>query len=157
MASPVSCADIGGEQALLDEMLDQRPCLGGDLREPSNAPARGAGVGIDAGQPGDQTAAEQRQPCEAVLRDRRVRVRSLEGALDRRLDRAFDPSELVVVRELEMTAGVVLVVEPLQREGEQRQRILGAARLDVGEQRIDQAILDLERACAFRPAVAPAP
>ena len=106
-----------------------------------------AGVGIDAGQPRNQAAAQQGQPREAVPRDRRVRVRSLEGALDRRLDRALDPSEVVVLRELELAAGVVFDIKPLQREGEQRQRILGAARLDVGEQRIDQAVLDLERAC----------
>ena len=62
--------DIGGQQALLDEMLDQWPCLGGNLREPGDAPAWRAGVGVDAGEPGDQAAAEQRQPREAVLRDR---------------------------------------------------------------------------------------
>ena len=43
------------------------------------------------------------------------------------------------MRELQSAAGVVFAIEPLQREGEQRQRILGAAGLDVGEQRIDQA------------------
>ena len=52
---------------------------------------------------------------------------------------------------------MVFVVEPLQCEGEQRQRVLGAARLDVGEQRIDQGVLDLERVSAPRPAVAPDP
>src|SRR5262249_55693966 len=41
----------------------------------------------------------------------------------------------------------VFFVESLQREGEQRQRILGVTRLNVGEERIDQAVLDVERAC----------
>ena len=46
----------------------------------------------------------------------------------------------------------MLAIEPLQREGEQRQRILGAAFLDVGKQRIDEGLLDLERALgAFEP------
>jgi hypothetical protein len=46
---------------------------------------------------------------------------------------------------------VIFAVEPLQREGQQRQRVLGAARLDIGEQRINQRILDIERArCALQ-------
>ena len=48
------------------------------------------------------------------------------------------------MRELETAAGMVLAVKPLQGEGEQRQCVLGAARLDVGQQRIDQGVLDFE-------------
>ena len=138
--------NVGGEQPLLDEMLDQRPRLGRDLREPGHAAARRAGVRINAGQPGDQTAAQQRQPRQAIFRDHRIRVGGLEGALDRGLDRTLHASELVVVRELEMPAGVVFAIEALERKSEQRQRIGGAASLDVGEQGLDQDVLDLEHA-----------
>ena len=138
-------------------MLDQRPGFGGNFRQPGNAATRRAGIGIDAGEPGNETAAQQRQPCRAIPRDRRVGIGRLQRPLDRRLDRAFDPAERFIMRQLESAASVVLAVEPLQREGEQRQRVLGAARLDIGQQRIDQSVLDVERAWRPAPAAAPAP
>ena len=81
---------------------------------------------------------KERQPRGAVPRDRRVGIGRLQRALDRRLDRTFYPAERFIMRELETAAGMVFAVEPLQGEGEQRQRVLGAARLNVGEQRIDE-------------------
>ena len=62
-----------------------------------------------------------------------------------------------MIREREMAVGAVLLVEPLQREGEQRQCILGAARLDVGQKRIDEGIVDLELRALFRRGAAPVP
>jgi hypothetical protein len=55
--------------------------------------------------------------------------------------RAPDAAELMEVLGLEMTAATILAIEPLQREGEQWQRVFSA-----GQQRIDQRVVDLERA-----------
>jgi hypothetical protein len=80
----------------------------------------------------------------------------LECLLDCRLDRTRYTAESMVVLRLEMTAAPVLAIEPLQREGEQWQRILRAAGLDVGQQRIDQRVVDLERARrVIKPACRP--
>ena len=49
---------IRREQALLDEVLDQRPRLGGNFRQPGDAAAWSAGVRIDPGKPGNETAAK---------------------------------------------------------------------------------------------------
>ena len=91
--------NIGSEQALLDEVLDQRSRLGGNFGQPGDAATRGTGVGIDASQPGYEAASQQRQPCEAVPRDRRVGVGSLEGALDRRFDGAPDAAEASILEQ----------------------------------------------------------
>ena len=102
--------DIGGEQPLLDEVLNQRPGFGGDFRKTGNAATRGAGVGIDAGEPGNEAAAKERQPRDAIPWDRGVGVGRLQRALDCRLDRAFHPTKGVVMRELESAASVVLAI-----------------------------------------------
>ena len=125
--------DIGRQQPLLDAVLDQRPCLGGDFGQPRNAATRRAGFGIDTGEPRDQATAQQRQPRLRVLGHLGIGVGRLERPLDSGLDRALDAAELLVVIESQVAVGAVLDVEPLQREGEQRQRVLGAACLDVGE------------------------
>ena len=108
--------------------------MGSPIRAVANlvAPARRFSVGVDAREPGDQATAQEREPCLAVSREAAVRVSGLERTLDGRLDGALQAAELVVVLELGMPAGVVLDVEPLQREGEERQGVLGAAGLDVG-------------------------
>jgi hypothetical protein len=129
-------------------VLDQGPRFGGDFRQPGDAATRRASIGINAGQPGNDAAAEQRQPRDTVLRDCRVRVGRLEGALHGRFDRALHSAESVVVGKSEMTTCLILAIEPRQCEGEQRQAILRAARLDVHEQGVDQGILYLKRACA---------
>ena len=82
----------------------------------------------------------------AVLRHGRVGVGRLQRPLDRRLDRAPDAAELAIFGERQVAVAAIFEVEPLQREGEQRQRILAAALLDVGKQRRGQRRLDLERA-----------
>ena len=90
---------------------------------------------IDAGKPGDQPASQQREATLAVARDACLAVCRLQDSLDGGLDRALDATEPEVVVEREMAGGAVFVVEPLQSEGEQRQRVLGATRLDIGEAR----------------------
>ena len=82
----------------------------------------------------------------SVARDLRIGVGRLQRPLDRGLDRALDAAKLLILGELKIAVAALLDIEPFQREGEQRQRVLGAAFLDVGEQRIDERLLDLERA-----------
>jgi len=59
---------------LIDQMLNQQPRLDRDFGELGDAPTRGAGIRIDAGEPGDQAAAQQRQGRGTVLGDGRVRI-----------------------------------------------------------------------------------
>ena len=140
------------EQALLDQEVDQRAAFGGDFRVAGDAAARAAGVGIDAGKPGDKAASQQSKTRLPVARDLRVASAALQGALDGGLDRALDAAKLLILRKLEIAVAALLAIKPLQGEGEQRQRVLGAAFLDVGEQRIDQGLFDLERPLgAFEP------
>ena len=104
---------IGREEALLDEVLDQRPRLRGNFRQPGDAATRRAGVGIDASQPGNEAAAQQFQTRGAVPRDRGVRVGSLQRALDRRLDRTLDATECFVIGKRQPPAPAVFEKEPL--------------------------------------------
>jgi hypothetical protein len=133
---------------VIDEVIDERACFLRDFRLSRHAPTWATGVGIKACKPWDQAATEQRKPLIARLRDRRIIVGCLEGLLHRSFDRTLDPTERLVVGERQLAIATTFEVEPLQREGEQRQRILGLALVDVGEQCIDQTFLDLE--FAFR-------
>ena len=144
VASPFF-VDIGCKEPLLDEVLNQRPGFGGNFRKTGNATTRSAGVGIDAGVPGNEAAAKERQPRDAIPWDRGVSVGRLQRALDCRLDRASDATEAAIFRDRHVAVAAMLDVKPLQGEGKQRQRILGAAHLDVGKERIDQSVLDFER------------
>ena len=91
--------DVGGEQARRDQMLDERPRLFGDLGQAGDAAAGRAGFRVDAGEPGDEGTAKQREPRGAVPRDGRIGVGSPERPLDRRLDRAPDAAERAVLLE----------------------------------------------------------
>jgi hypothetical protein len=50
-----------------------------------------------------------------------------------------------------MATSVVLAIEPFQCEGEQRQRILRTTWSDVGEQSVDQSVLDPVGLLPLRP------
>ena len=80
--------------------------------------------------------------------DRRVRVGGLQSALDGRFDRAPDAAEASIFGDREIAIAAMFEIETLKRKGEQRQRVLGSPRLDVGKERIDQRIVDLELPCA---------
>ena len=91
--------DIGGQKALLDEQINQWSALGGNLREPCDAAARAACLGIDTGEPGDEGAAQKRKPRLAVARDFEIGVGCLQRTIDRGLDRTFDTAEFLIFRE----------------------------------------------------------
>jgi hypothetical protein len=59
--------DVGGEQPQLSQMADQRGGLRRDLRQTCDAAAWFARVEIDVGEPGDQSAAQQRKARGALL------------------------------------------------------------------------------------------
>ena len=142
---PVFLGDIGDQKPLLDELQDQWLGVLGDFGKSRHAPPRRTGVGINHRQPGNQTGAEQSQAREESLWDFGVLISGSECTFDRGFDRALDAAEVVVVGELELTVGMIFVVEPFECECEQRKCIGGAAGLDVIEQRIHQTRIDLER------------
>ena len=102
VTSPVSFADIGGEQALLDEQVDQGAAFGGNFREAGDAAARRACVGIDAGEPGDEAAPQESETRLSVARNFRVGIGRFQGALDGGLDRALDAAKLLILRKFEI-------------------------------------------------------
>ena len=61
-----SVAQIKNRVDAFFEVLEQRAALRRDLGEPCDALARRAGVGIDAGQPRNDAAAQQLQPRRAM-------------------------------------------------------------------------------------------
>ena len=144
--------DVCGKQALLDQKVDQGGTLFWDLRVAGDAAARRARVWVNAGKPGDEATPEKGKARLPVPWDLRIIIGCLEGPLDSGLNGAFDPAKLLILGELEIAVPAGLAIEPLQGEGEQRQRILSPALLDVGKERIDQSLFDLERPIgSFKP------
>ena len=143
MRSPVDERYVGGEQSRRDQMVDERPRLFRDLGKAGDAAARRAGLRVDAGEPGDQRATEQRFARGAVPRHGGVGVGGAERTFDRGVDRALDAAELAILGELQVAVAAVLEIEPLQREGEEGKGVLGAAGFDIGEERRGQRRLDL--------------
>ncbi len=137
--------DVGGEQPRRDQVFHQWACFLRDLRQAGDAPAGGARLRIDACQPRDQGAAKERQTRAAVPGYARIGIGGLQRRFDRRLDGTADTAEFPVLGKRQGAGGSVFQVEPLQREGEQRQRILAAALLDVGKQRFGQRRFDGQR------------
>src|SRR5262245_49440626 len=136
--------NIGCEQTLLDQEVYQRRALWRDFRAAGNTAAWAARVGINASEPWNETSPEECETRLPVARDLRVGIRRLKGTLDSGLDRALDPAKLLIFRELEIAVAAFFAIEPLQGEGQQRQRILGPAFLDLRKQRIDKGLLDRE-------------
>ena len=67
--------NIGDQKALLDEVGNEGPRSFGDFRQPGDAAARRNGIRIDASEPRNKSAAEQRGPAAGTseLSDRRRR------------------------------------------------------------------------------------
>ena len=95
-------------------MLDERLRVGWDLQEPRHAAARRAGIGIDAGKPGDEVGPQQGEPVGTIAGNRRISVGRFNGLIDRGFDRAFDPAEIIMVRQF--ARGMILDVKLLQGE-----------------------------------------
>ena len=88
---------VGGDEALFDKLPDQRQRFRRDFGDTGDATARASGIRIDAGQPRDQAAAQQRQARLAVARNARIIVGRAKGAFGSGLDRPLDAAEGVVV------------------------------------------------------------
>ena len=112
------------QEPLLHQEVDQRSRFCGNFGDAGDAPARRLGVGIDARKPRDQAPAQQGKPRLPVARNARILVRRPERALDAGLDGAGDPAELHVMIEGQPPRRSVFLVEPLERERQQRQRVL---------------------------------
>lgn len=142
--------DVGGKQALLHQQVHQRACLGGDFRQPGDTAARGSCVGIDPGQPGNETAAQQRQQRLALGGNARVGIGARKDALDGGVDGAADAAEVLVFGQGQVTVVAIVRVQAFQRERQQRQCILGAALLDVRHQRLDKLVVEFQLAARTR-------
>jgi hypothetical protein len=89
--------DVGCEQPLLDQKLDERASLLGNLGKPRHPPAGVAGLGIDSR---NERAPQHCELGGAILRRFRTNA-GAERAFDRGLDRAFDAAELFIFGELD--------------------------------------------------------
>ena len=134
--------DVSRQQTLADHQVDQRHGLGRDFGETGDAAAGRTGGGIDAGEPGDEAAPQQREARGAIARNGGVAVGLAQGLFDGGLDGAADAAELFVFGELQVAVGAIVAIKALEGEGEERQRILGAALLDVAQERIDEGFLN---------------
>ena len=132
----VAIAGVRDEQPPGDESLEQRPTLGRQIIPACDAPHRPVAVGVDRGEPRNECAAEPAQLCGTSLA-----IRSEQG-VDLGLHDASHPAHRVVIRQRQRAVAGVVLVEPGQRQGEQRQcvRTLGAVLQEV----IDQCGLDRE-------------
>ena len=147
---------VGRKQPLLDQKIDQRRRLRRNVGAAGDVAARRPAVGVDAGEPRDQPAAQQREARLAVAGNARIGVGARKRALDRGVDRALEAAELFVVGEPQRAGLAIVEIELLEREGEQRQRV-ARARLDVLEQPLRQRRLDRELAARLLAAAAPGP
>ena len=125
---------VGRQQPLLDQEVDQRRRLVGNFRASRDVAARALRIRVDAGEPGDQAAAQQRLARAPLPRNPRVGVGADEGARDRGIDRALQAAEILVVLQPQRALAAPVEEQLLQREGEQRQRVAAGALLDVLEQ-----------------------
>jgi hypothetical protein len=85
-------ARVGRKQSLLDQEVDQRRRLGGDFRAPGDVATWALRIRVDAGEPGDQAAAQRL----ARARNARVGVGADESARDRGVDRALQAAEIII-------------------------------------------------------------
>ena len=109
---------------------------------------RRRGAPVSGSMPASQGISARRnksEPRGPVARHFGVRVRCRHGALHGGLDRTFHAPRLTILGERQIAVAAVIDIEPLQREGEQRQRVFRAAGFDIGEQRLRQRRLDRQR------------
>jgi len=130
--------DIGREQPLLDQEIDERTRLLRDFPFCARRAGGASGLGIDAGEPGDEPAPKQSETCRVIRGNARIAIGGLQRPLHRRLDRALDAPELLIIGKRQSSPRAKFEIEPLQREGQQGQSVASAAALDVGEQCLRQ-------------------
>src|SRR5208283_2703659 len=104
--------DIGRKQPFLDEEIDEWPCLFWDIGAPGDVAARALGIGIDAGEPGNETTAQKRQPrlALALARNARIGVRRLQGPRDRLFDGALDAAETFIIGKTQGSSGTIFSI-----------------------------------------------
>ena len=104
---------VGRQQPLLDQQVDQRRGLGGNVGAPRDVAARALRVGVDAGEPGDQAAPQQRLArARARCGMRGSASARTKRPLDRGVDRALEAAEILVILQPQR-AGAAIVEEQL--------------------------------------------
>ena len=143
--SPVSLATSVTRRRCSTRLCNERPRSFGDFRQAGDAAARRAGIRIDASEPRNKSAAEQRESGSGVFWNCRIGVGVLQSALNRGFNRSLDAAKRLILRGGEFAVTAVLQIKTFEGEGEQRQRVLGTAGINIAEQVVDQRILDLQR------------
>ena len=139
---------VDRKQPFLDQEVDQRRGLRRNVGAAGDVASGRLAVGVDAGEPGDQSASQQGEARLTIAGNARIGIRAHKGPLDRRIDRAFDPAELFVIDEPQRAGLAIVEIELLEREGEQRQRV-ARARLDVDEEAFSQRRFDRQFAASL--------
>ena len=136
-------ARVGDQQALVDEMGDEWSGVRRDLLQQCHA-ALGLLVGaLQPQEPWNECRSGELLDRRSVVRQATVRARGCERGLDRATDRSFQAAHPVAIfGQLQHAVRAIVGDQPLQGEGQQRQRV---RLVEIGDQLRGQRLLDLDR------------